>query len=160
MERLLVKLAHKDFMEHSARYLFSLITNKLVFCVPPSGLFCKTQLAFPIPYSILERSYYQTKMMQDPKVTQFELIESKMIRPSNCHIYIPKCILFHVSKKKLQECPLGTYKNETGSDKSLCYLCPSNELPQRAIFVGVRGIFFLPPTLFYMAYSLSMVFAE
>jgi hypothetical protein len=99
MERLLVKLAHKDFMEHSARYLFSLITNKLVFCVPPSGLFCKTQLAFPIPYSILERSYYQTKMMQDPKVTQFELIESKMIRPSNCHIYIPKCILFHVSKK-------------------------------------------------------------
>ncbi|KAJ4765970.1 ephrin type-B receptor [Rhynchospora pubera] len=38
-----------------------------------------------------------------------------------------------------KECPLGTYKNETGSGKSLCRPCPSNELPRRAIFVSIRG---------------------
>ncbi|KAG1330123.1 hypothetical protein COCNU_02G000910 [Cocos nucifera] len=38
-----------------------------------------------------------------------------------------------------QECPLGTFKNVTGSDKSLCYQCPSNELPRRAVYTSVRG---------------------
>lgn len=40
----------------------------------------------------------------------------------------------------MQECPAGTYKNVTGSDKSLCFACPRYELPTRAIYVRVRGM--------------------
>lgn len=39
----------------------------------------------------------------------------------------------------VQECPIGTYKNVTGSDKGLCHPCPANELPHRAIYIAVRG---------------------
>lgn len=39
----------------------------------------------------------------------------------------------------LQECPAGTYKNVTGSDKSLCHICPVHELPHRAVYTSVRG---------------------
>lgn len=42
-------------------------------------------------------------------------------------------------EKKMQECPLGTYKNVTGSSKSLCFPCPSGELPRRAVYTSVRG---------------------
>ncbi|WVZ96825.1 hypothetical protein U9M48_042413 [Paspalum notatum var. saurae] len=38
-----------------------------------------------------------------------------------------------------KECPSGTYKNITGSSKSLCSPCPPNELPQRAVYISVRG---------------------
>ncbi|CAH8274539.1 unnamed protein product [Arabidopsis lyrata] len=38
-----------------------------------------------------------------------------------------------------EECPSGTYKNVTGSDKALCHLCPANDLPHRAVYVTVRG---------------------
>ncbi|KAL8209856.1 hypothetical protein R6Q57_006588 [Mikania cordata] len=38
-----------------------------------------------------------------------------------------------------EECPLGTYKNVTGSDRSLCFQCPTDELPHRALYVPVRG---------------------
>ncbi|ONM29032.1 hypothetical protein ZEAMMB73_Zm00001d039522 [Zea mays] len=38
-----------------------------------------------------------------------------------------------------KECPLGTYKNVTGSSKSLCFPCPPGELPHRAIYINVRG---------------------
>ncbi|KAL3650773.1 hypothetical protein CASFOL_007176 [Castilleja foliolosa] len=38
-----------------------------------------------------------------------------------------------------EECPAGTYKNVTGSDKSLCFSCPNEELPNRALYVHVRG---------------------
>ncbi|KAK6161920.1 hypothetical protein DH2020_001761 [Rehmannia glutinosa] len=38
-----------------------------------------------------------------------------------------------------EECPAGTYKNVTGSDRSLCFACPSDELPNRAVYVHVRG---------------------
>lgn len=38
-----------------------------------------------------------------------------------------------------QECPIGTYKNTTGSDRGLCLECPRNELPHRAMYVAVRG---------------------
>ncbi|XP_076911612.1 uncharacterized protein LOC143569627 [Bidens hawaiensis] len=38
-----------------------------------------------------------------------------------------------------EECPLGTYKNVTGSERSLCYDCPTLEFPYRAIFTPVRG---------------------
>ncbi|XP_027079701.2 uncharacterized protein [Coffea arabica] len=38
-----------------------------------------------------------------------------------------------------EECPAGTYKNVSGSDSSLCFPCPSNELPHRATYVLVRG---------------------
>ncbi|KAF8097031.1 hypothetical protein N665_0296s0014 [Sinapis alba] len=38
-----------------------------------------------------------------------------------------------------EECPVGTYKNVTGSDKSLCNLCPARDLPHRAVYVTVRG---------------------
>ncbi|XP_054796784.1 uncharacterized protein LOC129302133 [Prosopis cineraria] len=38
-----------------------------------------------------------------------------------------------------QECPAGTYKNVTGSDRSLCRHCPVNELPHRAVYISVRG---------------------
>ncbi|TYH69364.1 hypothetical protein ES332_D05G050600v1 [Gossypium tomentosum] len=37
------------------------------------------------------------------------------------------------------ECPAGTYKNVTGSDRSLCHRCPASELPHRAIYIAVRG---------------------
>jgi hypothetical protein len=36
-----------------------------------------------------------------------------------------------------QECPLGTYKNETGSSEELCRQCPL--LPSRAEHIYVRG---------------------
>ncbi|XP_051137270.1 uncharacterized protein LOC127255657 isoform X2 [Andrographis paniculata] len=38
-----------------------------------------------------------------------------------------------------KECPVGTYKNVTGSDSSLCFQCPSDELPSRAVHTRVRG---------------------
>lgn len=48
--------------------------------------------------------------------------------------YLLVCNMF------LQECPTGTYKNVTGSDSSLCFPCPSSELPSRAVYIYVRGI--------------------
>ncbi|GJN05573.1 hypothetical protein PR202_ga23214 [Eleusine coracana subsp. coracana] len=42
-----------------------------------------------------------------------------------------------------KECPLGTYKNVTGSSKSLCFPCPPEELPHRAIYISVRGLLIL-----------------
>ncbi|KAH9799818.1 Ephrin type-B receptor [Citrus sinensis] len=38
-----------------------------------------------------------------------------------------------------EECPVGTYKNVTGSDKSLCHQCPPQEFPHRAVYISVRG---------------------
>nr|GFA92479.1 GMP synthase [glutamine-hydrolyzing] [Tanacetum cinerariifolium] len=38
-----------------------------------------------------------------------------------------------------EECPLGTYKNVSGSERALCYDCPALELPRRAVFTPVRG---------------------
>ncbi|XP_052180688.1 uncharacterized protein LOC127793928 isoform X2 [Diospyros lotus] len=38
-----------------------------------------------------------------------------------------------------QECPVGTFKNVSGSDRALCRDCPSHELPHRAIYISVRG---------------------
>ncbi|KAL1808836.1 hypothetical protein ACET3Z_025826 [Daucus carota] len=38
-----------------------------------------------------------------------------------------------------QECPRGTFKNVTGSDKAHCLECPPTELPRRAKYVAVRG---------------------
>ncbi|XP_062090955.1 uncharacterized protein LOC133797151 isoform X2 [Humulus lupulus] len=38
-----------------------------------------------------------------------------------------------------EECPIGTFKNVSGSDRALCYDCPSYELPHRAVYVTVRG---------------------
>ncbi|KAM7257442.1 hypothetical protein ACFE04_013183 [Oxalis oulophora] len=38
-----------------------------------------------------------------------------------------------------EECPVGTYKNVSGSDKALCRICPSTELPHRAEYITVRG---------------------
>lgn len=57
----------------------------------------------------------------------------------------------------LQECPVGTYKNVTGSDKSLCNQCPPQELPHRAIYISVRGISSFSQYLCYMLKSLWMV---
>lgn len=52
-------------------------------------------------------------------------------------------ILICLCKMKLQECPLGTFKNATGSDRALCTKCPSHELPNRGIYVSVRGVVLL-----------------
>ncbi|GLT85498.1 hypothetical protein SLE2022_036870 [Rubroshorea leprosula] len=38
-----------------------------------------------------------------------------------------------------EECPTGTYKNVTGSDRALCVPCPPEELPHRANYKYVRG---------------------
>ncbi|KAI4316070.1 hypothetical protein L6164_024087 [Bauhinia variegata] len=38
-----------------------------------------------------------------------------------------------------EECPAGTYKNVIGSDRSLCRPCPVHELPDRAVYISVRG---------------------
>ncbi|XP_073122630.1 uncharacterized protein [Henckelia pumila] len=38
-----------------------------------------------------------------------------------------------------EECPTGTYKNITGSDKSLCFSCPGSQLPNRGVYIPVRG---------------------
>ncbi|XP_019051661.1 PREDICTED: uncharacterized protein LOC104588235 [Nelumbo nucifera] len=38
-----------------------------------------------------------------------------------------------------EECPAGTFKNVSGSDKALCHQCPPYELPHRAIYINVRG---------------------
>lgn len=40
----------------------------------------------------------------------------------------------------LQECPAGTYKNVTGSDRALCRQCPVYELPHRGVYIAIRGI--------------------
>ncbi|KAH9327997.1 hypothetical protein KI387_000105, partial [Taxus chinensis] len=37
------------------------------------------------------------------------------------------------------ECPIGTYKIENGSNKSLCWPCPPEILPRRATYISVRG---------------------
>lgn len=42
----------------------------------------------------------------------------------------------------LKECPVGTYKNVTGSDKALCRRCPADDLPHRGVYIPVRGISF------------------
>ncbi|AQK84594.1 hypothetical protein ZEAMMB73_Zm00001d037696 [Zea mays] len=44
-----------------------------------------------------------------------------------------------------KECPSGTYKNITGSSKSMCSPCPPNELPRRAVYISVRGGVAEPP---------------
>ncbi|KAL2525592.1 glycine-rich protein [Abeliophyllum distichum] len=38
-----------------------------------------------------------------------------------------------------EECPAGTYKNVTGSDRFLCFPCSSYGLPHRAVYIYVRG---------------------
>ncbi|TVU17139.1 hypothetical protein EJB05_33155 [Eragrostis curvula] len=38
-----------------------------------------------------------------------------------------------------KECPLGTYKNITGSSKLFCLPCPPHELPHRAVYLRIRG---------------------
>ncbi|XP_031388144.1 uncharacterized protein LOC116201156 [Punica granatum] len=38
-----------------------------------------------------------------------------------------------------EECPVGTYKNISGSDRALCHECPPQELPHRAVYISVRG---------------------
>ncbi|KAK2439331.1 hypothetical protein P8452_34829 [Trifolium repens] len=38
-----------------------------------------------------------------------------------------------------EECPVGTYKNVSGSDRALCRNCPPHNLPHRAIYIPVRG---------------------
>ncbi|KAF6139924.1 hypothetical protein GIB67_033306, partial [Kingdonia uniflora] len=37
-----------------------------------------------------------------------------------------------------EECPPGTYKNVSGSDRALCHQCPPYALPHRAIYKSVR----------------------
>ncbi|EFJ26064.1 hypothetical protein SELMODRAFT_98651 [Selaginella moellendorffii] len=50
------------------------------------------------------------------------------------------------------ECPVGTYKNDSGSDASLCKPCPPEKLPRRASYVYVRGGA-LKPTCPYQCHS-------
>ncbi|KAJ6840658.1 uncharacterized protein M6B38_118000 [Iris pallida] len=38
-----------------------------------------------------------------------------------------------------KECPLGTFKNVSGSDEALCQPCPFYDLPRRARYTSVRG---------------------
>uniref|UniRef100_A0A6N2L0R8 DUF8003 domain-containing protein n=4 Tax=Salix TaxID=40685 RepID=A0A6N2L0R8_SALVM len=38
-----------------------------------------------------------------------------------------------------EECPVGTYKNVTGSNRVLCQSCPADDLPRRAAYIAVRG---------------------
>ncbi|OVA08499.1 hypothetical protein BVC80_209g237 [Macleaya cordata] len=38
-----------------------------------------------------------------------------------------------------EECPIGTFKNVTGSYKALCHECPPYDLPHRAAYTSVRG---------------------
>ncbi|XP_043706589.1 uncharacterized protein LOC122656187 isoform X2 [Telopea speciosissima] len=38
-----------------------------------------------------------------------------------------------------KECPAGTFKNASGSDRALCRQCPPYELPHRAVYINVRG---------------------
>ncbi|KAJ4951975.1 hypothetical protein NE237_028807 [Protea cynaroides] len=38
-----------------------------------------------------------------------------------------------------EECPAGTFKNVSGSDRVLCHQCPPHELPHRAVYINIRG---------------------
>ncbi|KAJ9167907.1 hypothetical protein P3X46_019497 [Hevea brasiliensis] len=38
-----------------------------------------------------------------------------------------------------EECPVGTFKNVSGSDKALCHNCPLYELPSRVIYLAVQN---------------------
>ncbi|BBN19524.1 hypothetical protein MPTK1_8g11390 [Marchantia polymorpha subsp. ruderalis] len=51
-----------------------------------------------------------------------------------------------------EECPVGTYKNQSGSDIRLCKPCPTTNLPRRANFIYVRGGV-LEPSCPYMCMS-------
>lgn len=51
--------------------------------------------------------------------------------------------VFNYVDEIMQECPIGTYKNVSGSDRSLCVKCPSHELPHRALYIAIRGMFSL-----------------
>ncbi|AES71158.2 hypothetical protein MTR_3g070750 [Medicago truncatula] len=46
---------------------------------------------------------------------------------------------FHIISDTDQDLVTGTYKNVTGSDRSLCQVCPVRELPCRAVYISVRG---------------------
>uniref|UniRef100_A0A803NU05 DUF8003 domain-containing protein n=1 Tax=Cannabis sativa TaxID=3483 RepID=A0A803NU05_CANSA len=48
-------------------------------------------------------------------------------------------LLERPAQEVFMECPIGTYKNVSGSDRALCYACPFYELPHRAVYVTVRG---------------------
>ncbi|WZZ24029.1 hypothetical protein YC2023_007430 [Brassica napus] len=50
-----------------------------------------------------------------------------------------------------EECPVGTYKNVTGSDKALCSLCPARDLPHRAVYITVRVLLLLLALVFSVA---------
>lgn len=38
-----------------------------------------------------------------------------------------------------EECPVGTFKNVSGSDAALCHSCPTRELPDRGMYIAIRG---------------------
>ncbi|KAK7301418.1 hypothetical protein RJT34_12282 [Clitoria ternatea] len=41
-----------------------------------------------------------------------------------------------------KECPVGTYKNVSGSDRALCHHCPPQGLPHRALYIPVQGVMY------------------
>lgn len=58
------------------------------------------------------------------------------------NVFFPLKILaveLHTLLDSFQECPVGTYKNVSGSNKALCHRCPGRELPNRAAYISVRG---------------------
>ncbi|KAG9153924.1 hypothetical protein Leryth_026011 [Lithospermum erythrorhizon] len=57
-------------------------------------------------------------------------------------------VFYGIIVLSFSECPTGTYKNTTGSDKALCFSCPSHELPSRAAYIPVRGYTFGGPWFF------------
>ncbi|XP_071728579.1 uncharacterized protein [Rutidosis leptorrhynchoides] len=49
-----------------------------------------------------------------------------------------RSLLFTYTLLTQRECPLGTYKNITGSDMPLCFKFPPDEFPHRTFYVPVR----------------------
>ncbi|WZZ76610.1 hypothetical protein YC2023_087980 [Brassica napus] len=59
-----------------------------------------------------------------------------------------------------EECPAGTYKNVTGSDKALCHLCPATEIPNRAVYVTVRVVVLLLLALVFSVARMKFISGE
>ncbi|KAL0660213.1 hypothetical protein Bca4012_080798 [Brassica carinata] len=59
-----------------------------------------------------------------------------------------------------EECPAGTYKNVTGSDETLCHLCPATEIPNRAVYVTVRVVVLLLLALVFSVARMKFISGE
>lgn len=87
---------------------------------------------------IVENAEHHSVLLMDLSLSKFVVYYASLFIPSY-NSSIMKLVFAFVLFFYLQECPAGTYKNVTGSDRALCHHCPVQELPHRAEYIAVRG---------------------